>query len=137
MSHRPAVLRRSQTSPIRRIDLPHFERMLRARWVESHAQIRNSLLRADVERYAQVVREAHDDADESLANSLVDVSLAKVARDARGDHEIEAALRRIALGTYGTCVTCDAPIARARLEVCPTANRCASCQEIHERGRRS
>ena len=135
MSHRPVVLRRSRTLPVGRTDLQHFERKLRARWDESHAQVCNSLLRADVERYAQVVREAHDDADESLANALVDVSLAKVARDARGDREIEAALRRIALGTYGTCVTCDGPIARERLEACPTANRCASCQQAHERER--
>jgi RNA polymerase-binding transcription factor DksA len=29
-------------------------------------------------------------------------------------------------------VTCNGIIARERLEVCPTANRCASCQRTHE-----
>jgi RNA polymerase-binding transcription factor DksA len=31
------------------------------------------------------------------------------------------------------CVRCREPIRRARLDVYPTAKRCLSCQEIHER----
>ncbi len=51
--------------------------------------------------------------------------------------EIEAALRRIAVGTYGVCVECGAPIDPARLEARPQAARCITCQRRREdrRGR--
>jgi DnaK suppressor protein len=41
--------------------------------------------------------------------------------------EIEAAERRVAEGTYGTCETCGAPIGAARLEARPTARVCIGC----------
>jgi DnaK suppressor protein len=46
---------------------------------------------------------------------------------------IEAALRRIAEGTYGVCVTCADDIPRKRLEAVPWADYCLRCQEIAER----
>ena len=41
--------------------------------------------------------------------------------------EIIDALKRIADGTYGVCVTCGKPIPRARLEIVPHASRCMDC----------
>lgn len=41
--------------------------------------------------------------------------------------EVDAALARIASGTYGTCERCGAPIAEARLEARPTARTCVTC----------
>lgn len=38
-----------------------------------------------------------------------------------------AALRRLAAGTYGTCVRCHRPIGPARLDAVPEAARCADC----------
>jgi DnaK suppressor protein len=38
--------------------------------------------------------------------------------------EIDAALARIAEGTYGRCSVCGEPIAPARLEARPTTDRC-------------
>lgn len=43
--------------------------------------------------------------------------------------EVEAALRRIANGTYGICQTCFDPISRRRLEVLPWAKHCVACTE--------
>jgi RNA polymerase-binding transcription factor DksA len=40
---------------------------------------------------------------------------------------IEAALDRIANGTYGICVSCGDPISDARLDVLPQAPRCRNC----------
>lgn len=40
---------------------------------------------------------------------------------------IEAALKRIADGTYGYCVTCDEEIALKRLEQDPAARQCIAC----------
>ena len=39
-------------------------------------------------------------------------------------HEIDAALARVADGTYGRCAVCGAPIAPARLEARPATDRC-------------
>jgi len=41
--------------------------------------------------------------------------------------EIEAALERISLGTYGQCTSCGEPIAKERLEALPYTNHCIEC----------
>ncbi len=46
---------------------------------------------------------------------------------ARDLQRIEAALRRIAEGEYGSCAQCGGEIAEKRLEVNPMANLCIAC----------
>jgi DnaK suppressor protein len=41
--------------------------------------------------------------------------------------EIDAAIQRLASGTYGTCEHCGQPIAQARLEARPAASTCITC----------
>lgn len=41
--------------------------------------------------------------------------------------EIDAALTRLADGTYGVCERCGGPIAIGRLEARPTARTCITC----------
>ena len=49
--------------------------------------------------------------------------------------DIDAALTRIASGTYGACTDCGASIAPTRLQATPEAPRCIHCQEKVERSR--
>jgi DnaK suppressor protein len=42
-------------------------------------------------------------------------------------HQIEAALKRISAGTYGTCAKCRGPIDPRRLKALPIAVTCVSC----------
>jgi DnaK suppressor protein len=49
--------------------------------------------------------------------------------------EVEAALRRIAGGTYGTCVDCGNTLSDERLDARPEAARCMSCQQMMEHAR--
>jgi DnaK suppressor protein len=42
-------------------------------------------------------------------------------------HQIEAALKRISEGTYGTCAKCGGLIDPRRLKALPTAATCVSC----------
>ena len=42
--------------------------------------------------------------------------------------EVDAAQARLAEGSYGLCVACDAPIPWARLQAQPEAARCVACQ---------
>ena len=44
--------------------------------------------------------------------------------------DVEAALRRVADGTYGSCERCGKPISEARLEAMPTARRCLECARL-------
>ena len=48
--------------------------------------------------------------------------------------EIDAALKRIDDGTYGTCVVCGKPIAPERLEARPWATLCIDDQRRREQG---
>jgi RNA polymerase-binding protein DksA len=47
---------------------------------------------------------------------------------------IDAALKRIDAGTYGTCTNCGEQIAEERLEALPWATLCIGCQRDRERG---
>ena len=59
------------------------------------------------------------------------LAVAKMQRSA-----VLNALRRIELGTYGTCVDCGAPVPEGRLEAKPEAARCVTCQAKSDRLRR-
>lgn len=117
---------------VRRSEYSHFEHKLRDRWSELREETREALRRSDSEGYADIAGRVNDLEDQSLADLLVDVNLAEVTRDVEEIRAIERALRRLALGTYGTCVSCGQPIERERLEAYPTANRCAACQRAYE-----
>jgi DnaK suppressor protein len=44
--------------------------------------------------------------------------------------EVEAALERLEVGSYGICERCGQPIAQARLEARPAASRCIRCARV-------
>ena len=48
--------------------------------------------------------------------------------------EIDAALKRIEDGTYGTCTNCGKQISEERLEARPWATLCIDCARDRERG---
>jgi DnaK suppressor protein len=101
---------------------------------------REKALRADLQReigekddYVDVATEAPDPGDSSFANLSVDLGNAAVTRDVTELRKIEAARQRMENGTYGECVECETEIPYGRLEVQPTAERCAPCQEMYEK----
>lgn len=49
---------------------------------------------------------------------------------------VDAALARLAEGTFGTCIRCGRGIAPARLEALPWAAHCIDCQTAVDRGQR-
>jgi DnaK suppressor protein len=48
--------------------------------------------------------------------------------------EIDAALERIAAGTFGTCANCGKEIPLERLEALPYATLCIECKRLEEQG---
>lgn len=73
----------------------------------------------------------------AAANSARDLEFALDAHDMAEIEAVDAALQRIADGSYGECVDCGNFIAPARLQVAPEAVRCIQCQEKLEKSRRS
>jgi len=61
-----------------------------------------------------------------VEHDLIELSLKELAG-------IAAARERAQAGTYGVCVDCGQPIAKARLQAAPAALRCAECQARREK----
>jgi DnaK suppressor protein len=57
------------------------------------------------------------------------VTVSRAARLLHTPEDIEAALDRIANGSYGTCAHCGAAIPAERLELRPFARRCVGCEQ--------
>jgi RNA polymerase-binding transcription factor len=47
--------------------------------------------------------------------------------------DLDAAVERVAAGTYWTCVVCGGPIAEDRLEARPAARNCITCARAADR----
>jgi RNA polymerase-binding protein DksA len=105
--------------------------------------------RQRVEHALATLRDEHpgslDDEVEEVAadNHLADTASATLGREidyTLGDNaeqvlaEIDAALKRIEDGTYGTCTNCGNEIPRGRLEVNPWASLCIDCKRRAEAG---
>lgn len=64
------------------------------------------------------------------ATSMPDpVAVSRAARLLSTIEEIDAALHRIADGSYGSCVHCGAAIPTERLEIRPFAPGCVACEQ--------
>ncbi len=96
-------------------------------------QIREELIRADNERFADLAGTVHDPGDESVADLVTDINNTLVGNYIRELRDVEAALERIAEGYYAVCDECGSDIPYARLKAYPTALRCVDDQERFER----
>lgn len=74
-----------------------------------------------------------DAGDESVMRMITDLDIQEAGRDVEELNGIEAALRRIDDGAYGDCDDCGQEIGFPRLNVQPTATRCITDQEKHEK----
>ena len=116
-------------------------------------RFRSALLeeRERVERALANLREDHpgslDEETEEIAatsdNHLAETATATLGREidyTLGENsgevlaQIDAALKRIDDGTYGTCGRCGKEIAPERLEAYPWASLCIDCKREAERG---
>ena len=98
-------------------------------------EIRQGLARSGKEHYADLVGGAGDAGDDSVASVLRDVNEAGIIRDIGEVRDIVAAESRLAVGRYGVCIDCGAPIDYQLLKAYPTAKRCLPCQRHREKTR--
>lgn len=73
-----------------------------------------------------------DIGSESFAQEF---SLELLQRDEATLVEIDEALERMKLGTFGLCEGCEEPIPKVRLQAVPHARFCVDCQRKNERRR--
>jgi RNA polymerase-binding protein DksA len=78
--------------------------------------------------------------DDHLADSATETFMRELddGLEENAEHllaEIDAALQRIADGTYGICVACGLPIDRERLEAVPYATLCLDDKRAEEGAR--
>ncbi len=66
------------------------------------------------------------DSGQSTAEKALTLSMAEGVME--NVKEIDAALERIAGGTYGSCETCGKPIGDERLDARPVARLCVTCK---------
>ena len=112
-------------------DLTTLRELLGARLTELQAEVR-SAVQTQRETVGDRGHEVTDRKDEAALRVLAEVDGAQEQRDLDELSEVEAALHRLDLGTYGACVDCRKPISLPRLRVQPAALRCAACQTAHE-----
>ncbi len=96
-------------------------------------EIRNDIERVRAEPYASLAGATPDTGDQAVADVIADVGEAEVTRDLGELRMLEAALKRVSEGSYGSCVDCGGEIPFQRLRAQPGAERCLPCQGRHER----
>jgi len=109
---------------------------LAARQRELRAEISAQMRTQDDPRLVGLRNRMEETDDWAVADMMAEQVIALVSRDLSELAEVEAAIARMADGTYGECADCGLPIPVARLEAYPTARRCVACQEAAEAQRR-
>lgn len=92
---------------------------LQKRVTTIHEHARNPLEQDSAEQAAQLGNVA-------VVSALENEAVQELA-------DIDAALQRLAAGTYGECISCGEPIGEARLKVRPAATQCRDCAELDAR----
>jgi DnaK suppressor protein len=104
------------------------ERLLEER---RRATRRLAALRGDHRGFVDASRDTNADDEHDPEGATIAFERQQVAalvrRAEQHVEEVDAALARVAYGTYGVCVVCGGAIPPERLEVRPTATACVGC----------
>lgn len=73
---------------------------------------------------SEFIDSAHDAGDASVADEVSSEQFTEAEHDANVLQQVRAALRRIADGTFGTCIVDGGPIEEQRLEAVPWTPYC-------------
>ena len=116
------------------VDVDRFKELL----LEERRRVLDAIEYLQKENPGSIEEETEDETQDNLAETAtatldreIDYTLEENSEHVLG--EIEAALARIEVGTYGTCVNCERPIAEERLAAIPWATYCIDCKRLQER----
>ncbi|MBO3759338.1 TraR/DksA family transcriptional regulator [Ciceribacter sp. L1K23] len=106
------------------MDTQRYEEILRRRQSELHARLH----RIDDDLGSR----KSDDSEERATERENDEVLEELGQVGENELKaIDAALDRIAAGTFGTCAKCGEPIGEARLHAVPYTPFCQACASAH------
>ncbi len=111
-----------------------LESKLRERQAHLREELRGERADSESERDRRSAREVQDRGDEANTGQWREANAAVIDHHEVEIQGIQAALSRLASGTYGMCVDCGEPIGFSRLQAWPLANRCVACQSKAEGG---
>jgi DnaK suppressor protein len=111
------------------VQLEEFSKKLTARKVQIEKNLTGTALELDGMRDLEL----NDEGDHAATSAKTMVDSAILVQQRKELNEIELALDKIKLGTYGICEMCEEPIGLPRLEVKNFARFCIACREITEK----
>jgi len=111
------------------VQLEEFSKKLTARKVQIEKNLTGTALELDGMRDLEL----NDEGDYAATSAKTMVDSAILVQQRKELNEIELALDKIKLGTYGICEMCEEPIGLPRLEVKNFARFCIACREITEK----
>jgi len=111
------------------IELNDFQNKLLDRRVQIEKNLRGTALELEGMRELEL----NDEGDYAAASAETIVDSAILVQQRKELNEIELALDKIKVGTFGICEMCEEPIGRPRLEVKNFARFCITCREINEK----
>jgi DnaK suppressor protein len=109
-----------------RKSIERFRKVLQAR----HRELRKSL--APTQRESLIAQHDYgkDEGDRANMSLAREIDLGQKSRDRALLGAVDAALKRIAEGTFGLCLNCEQEINSKRLEAIPWVRYCITCQEL-------
>ncbi|MGA2736512.1 MAG: TraR/DksA family transcriptional regulator [Bryobacteraceae bacterium] len=102
-----------------------FQEILERRADQLLHQLRN--------RDGIAIEKSADQMDEIQYASERDLAIQNADREYTLLHQVQAALRRIHDGSFGSCIECELAIGPKRLAAIPWASCCIRCQEAADR----
>ncbi len=97
-------------------------------------ELAERLQQGEEARATAIALTGQSDVDSLLEREVADAASSRAASAAS---EVEHALARLEVGTYGSCEGCGSPIPFERLEVIPHTRRCTGCSSSGARAGRS
>ena len=112
---------------IAEIGMGSIEEILGRKKAELVRELRN--------RDGLAIEKSADQMDEIQYASERDLAIRNADRESTLLRQVNAALRRVLDGSFGTCIECEWAIGPKRLAAVPWAARCIQCQEAADRDR--
>ena len=96
---------------------------------------RRELLSGTSDREEILIENAAEDFDRLQQQMNREVAIRNLDRESKLLKEVNAAMKRVDEGSYGTCLRCEEEIPEKRMKAVPWAAYCVACQEAIERQR--
>jgi DnaK suppressor protein len=96
---------------------------------------RRELLSGTSDREEILIENAAEDFDRLQQQMNREVAIRNLDRESKLLKEVNAAMKRVDEGSYGTCLRCEEEIPEKRMKAVPWAAYCVPCQEAIERQR--